>query len=139
MEIDNESTVSADSHVPWEDDEDKRFKVSFVKGTLLTWYLPNIGLDIYLLSKEPWDLVYILRLSADVMGVMLLMCPLWWLVGTRTGIVATVFVVTQFRLPRMVFLFTLSTVDIVCATVGQTFLAYVRTAVDTCGLMKYLW
>jgi hypothetical protein len=139
MEIDNESVVSADSHVPWENDEDRRFKVSVVKGTLMTWYTGNIVLDSYLLYHDPYNTVYILRLSADVLGFAFLVCPFWWLVGTRTGIVGFVFIVTQFQLPKMLFLFTLSTVDFVCATCGQMFLASIHTALNTCGLLKYLW
>lgn len=139
MEIDNESVVSADSHVPWEDDEDKRFKVSVVKGSLLVWYGSNIAYDSYLLYHNPTSAVYILRLSADVMGMVLLVCPLWWLVGTRTGIVGFVFIATQFQLPDMVVVFTLSTVDFVFATCGQIFLASLNTALNTCGLVKYLW
>lgn len=139
MEIDNESVASADSHVPWEGDEDRRFKVSVVKGSLMTWYSGNIALDSYLLYHDPYNTVYILRLSADVMGLALLMCPFWWLVGTRTGIVGFVFVATQFQLPDMVIVFTLSTVDFVFATCGQMFLASINSALNTCGLLKYLW
>jgi hypothetical protein len=139
MEIDNASVASADSHVPWEDDEDRRFKVSVVKGSLLAWYTGNIAYDSYLLYNDPYNTVYILRLSADVMGLVFLVCPFWWLVGTRTGIVGFVFIATQFQLPDTVVLFTLSTTDFVFATCGQMFLASVHTALNTCGLLKYLW
>jgi hypothetical protein len=139
MEIDNASVASADSHVPWEDDEDKRFKVSVVKGSLLAWYTGNIAYDSYLLYYDPFNTVYILRLSADMMGLAFLVCPFWWLVGTRTGIVGFVFIATQFELPEKMVLFALSTTDFVFATCGQMFLASVQTALNTCGLLKYLW
>lgn len=140
MEIsDAHSDVSMDSHVPWEDDDDKRFKVSAVKGCLMAWYTGNIAFDSYLLYHEPFNTVFQLRLVADVMGVVLLMCPFWWLVGTRTGIVGFVFIATQFQLPKLIYVFTLSTCDFVLATCGQAFLAYAHSAVKMCGLVKYLW
>lgn len=139
MEIDDESVVSADSHVPWEDDENRRIKITAVKGSLLTWYTGNIAFDSYLLYYDPDNTVYQLRLVADVMGVLLLMCPFWWLVGTRTGIVGFVFIATQFQLPKMIYVFTLSTCDVVFATCGQVFLAYAHSALKVCGLVKYLW
>ena len=139
MEIDAESVVSVDSHVPWEDDENRRIKITAVKGGLLTWYTGNIAFDSYLLYYDPDNTVYQLRLVADVMGVLLLMCPFWWLVGTRTGIVGFVFIATQFQLPKMIYVFTLSTCDFVFATCGQMFLAYAHSALRVCGLVKYLW
>ena len=139
MEIDNESVASVDSHVPWEDDENRRMKITAVKGGLLTWYTGNIAFDSYLLYYDPDNTVYQLRLVADVMGVLLLMCPFWWLIGTRTGIVGFVFIATQFQLPKMIYVFTLSTCDVVFATCGQVFLAYAHSALKVCGLVKYLW
>lgn len=125
MEIADE--ISVDSNVPFEDRE-SRTKITIIKGGLLTWYLGNVAIDAYWLSQDPTNNIIILRLVADTLGVMLLIAPVWWLVGTRTAIVGFVLVASQFELPNQLFLIAMSAFDlafITCAQIAITSFSYI--------------
>ena len=117
MEISD--AISEDSHVPFEEHIAPGTKITVIKGGLLTWYLANVGLDIYLLTKDPGDKIIILRLVSDAIGVLILIAPWWWLIGGRTAIVGFVFVATQYNLPDDAFMFAISAFDFVFVTCAQ--------------------
>lgn len=117
MEISD--AISEDSHVPFEEHIAPGTKITVLKGGLLAWYLSNVGLDIYLLTKSPGDEIVILRLVSDAVGVLILIAPLWWLIGGRTAIVGFVFVASQSNLPDEALLFAISAFDFVFVTCAQ--------------------
>jgi hypothetical protein len=117
MEISD--AISEDSHVPFEEHIAPGTKITVIKGGLLAWYLGNVGLDIYLLTKDPHDEIVILRLVSDAVGVLILIAPWWWLIGGRTAIVGFVFVASQYNLPDDAFLFAISAFDFVFVTCAQ--------------------
>jgi hypothetical protein len=126
--------ISTDSHVPFEERE-SRTKITLIKTGLLVWYLGNVGIDIYLLIHNPHNNIIILRLVADSLGVLLLVAPLWWLVGTRTAIVGFVLVATQLQLPDQLFLIAISAFDfafVTCAQIALTSFSYILKSCCSC-------